>query len=217
MLKGSARGATLVEFQVVVLLCLLPLLLGLLQLGLLLLDSPVLHYATFQAARAGAVAGADPAVMRHALGVGLMPLYSGSDKPFAAGDAAALAAGAYARSMADVALYARLTQLRPDAAAFEDFATDSGQGPVIRNDSLLHRSTAAGPRSGLSVQQANVLQIRVEWCAPLVVPFVDRLWVAVLRSVDADVHSQLCYAAGRIPLRATAATNMQSDVRFHGD
>ena len=217
MLRGSARGAALVEFQVVLLLCLLPLLLGLLQLGLLLLDSPVLHYATFQAARAGALAGADPSVMRRALSVGLMPLHVVSDKPLSAAEAPAVAAAAYARSLADVALFARLTQLRPDAAAFQDFATDSAQGPVIRNDSLLHRSTALGTRSGLSVQQANVLQIRVDWCAPLVVPLVDRLLVGLLRSVDADIHSQLCYAADRIPMRATAAVNMQSDVRFHGD
>jgi len=217
MLKYTARGAALVEFQVVGLLCLLPLLLGLLQFGLLLLASPVLHYATFQAARAGAMAGADPAVMRRALAVGLMPLHATSDRPLTAADAPAVAAQAYARSLADTLLYARLTQLRPDAAAFDDFASESAEGRVIRNDSLLHRPTAPGPRSGLTVQQANVLQIRIDWCAPLVVPLVDRLLVGLLRSLDADVHSQLCYAADRVPLRATAAVNMQSDARFHGD
>lgn len=217
MLKRPAHGATLVEFQIVGLLCLLPLLLGLLQLGLLLMASPVLQYATFQAARAGTMTGADPQVMRRALGVGLMPLHVAADRAIDASSAPAVAAQAYARSLADVLLYARLTQLRPDAAAFNDFATDSGEGPVIRNDALLHRPGLAGPRSGLTLQQANILQIRVDWCAPLIVPLVDRLLVGLMRSLDTELHSQFCYAAGRVPLRATAALNMQSDVRFHGD
>jgi hypothetical protein len=82
---------------------------------------------------------------------------------------------------------------------------------------LLQRTAVPGVRSGVSIQQANVLQVRVDWCAPLVVPLIDRLLVGVLRGFDADLHSQVCYAAGRVPLRDSAALNMQSIVRFHGD
>ena len=217
MLKRPQAGATLVEFQVIGLLCLLPLLLGLLQLALLLLASPLLHYATFQAVRAGTLAGADPAVMRRALAVGLMPLQVEGGTTLSASNAPGVAAAAAARSMADVLVFARITLMQPSTAAFEDFSVDTAQGRAIPNGSLLQRTAVPGLRSGLSIQQANVLQVRVDWCAPLVVPLIDRLLVGVLRGLDADLHSQVCYAAGRVPLRASAALNMQSDVRFHGD
>ena len=217
MLKRIQSGATLVEFQVVGLLCLLPLLLGLLQMALLLLASPLLHYATFQAVRAGTFAGADPAVMRRALAIGLMPLQVEGGTGLSASNAPGVAAAAAARSMADVLVFARITLLQPGTAAFEDFSVDTAQGRAIPNSSLLQRTAVPGVRSGLSIQQANVLQVRVDWCAPLIVPLIDRLLVGVLRGLDADLHSQVCYAAGRVPLRASAALNMQSDVRFHGD
>jgi len=217
MLKRPQVGATLVEFQVVGLLCLLPLLLGLLQLALLLLASPVLHYATFQAVRAGTLAGADPAVMQRALAIGLMPLQVEGGTALSASNAPTVAAVAAARSMADVLAFARIRQLQPSAAAFEDFSIHTARGMAIPNSSLLQRTATLGLRSGLSIQQANILQVRVDWCAPLIVPLIDRLLVGVLRGLDADLHSQVCYAAGRVPLRASAALNMQSDVRFHGD
>lgn len=217
MLGRCQRGATLVELQVVGLLCLLPLLLGLVQLALLLSSSQLLHYATFQAARAGAVAGGNPTVMRRALAVGLLPLHVDATlPPTRSVDVPALTQAAL-RSGAEVLLFARLTVLSPDRAAFDDFATPGPDGPVLRNDSLSLRPATLGARSGLSIQQASVLRIRVDWCAPLVVPLVDRLLVTLLRALDTDLHSQRCYAALRLPLSAGAAVNLQSDLRSNTD
>lgn len=217
MLSHRQRGATLVELQVVGLLCLLPLLLGLVQLALLLGASQVLHYATFQAARAGAVAGGDMTTMRRALATGLLPLHvDASQPPTPSIDVADLSEAAL-RAGTQVLAFARLTVLSPDRAVFDDFATPGPQGPVLRNDSLALRAVTPGAHSGLTLQQASVLRIRVDWCAPLVVPLVDRLLVGLLRTLDPDLHSQRCYAALRLPLSAGAAINLQSDLRPGSD
>jgi hypothetical protein len=214
---GAQRGASLVEFQVVAILALLPLLLALLQGALLLIASHTLGYATYQAARSGALAGADPEIMRRALAVGLLPLHAATFEAVTTSNVATVALSAYARSLAATTAFAQLQILSPTQGAFEDFAQQAGTGtPAIRSDALAQRSLAPGPQSGLSIQQANLLHIRVTYCHPLLVPLVDGLLLSLLRQFTTDLHSQACYAAGRVPLQAEAALNMQSDARFHG-
>lgn len=209
-------GIALVEFQVVAILGLLPLLLGMLQMLLLLMAGHVLQYATFEAARAGAVSGAEPAAMRRALAVGLLPLHAVTATEVDARNVVATTAAAYARSAVDAALYADLEILSPTAAAFEDFAVQGPSGRVVRNDALEHRSVTAGARSGQSIQQVNLLRIRARYCHPLLVPLVDRLLIGTLRLLSTDPAAQFCYGANRVPLTAEAMVNMQSELRFHG-
>jgi len=216
-LRSRQRAAALVEFQIVLLLGLLPLVLGLLQLSLLLMAKHVVHYATYQAARSGAVAAADPAVMRRALAVGLMPLHLVSSEPISTDNITSLALAADLRSSVASNLYARLTVLRPTAAAFADFAVAQGSERVLRNDSLLQQPSQTGVRSQESVQQANVLQIHVSYCHELIVPLIDIALLRLLQTLDNDAWHQVCYAVGRVPLAADAAINMQSDARFHAD
>ncbi len=211
------RGAALVEFQIVAILALLPLLLCLLQGALLFMASHTLGYATFQAARSGAMAGADPQTMRRALAVGLLPLHVATFEPVTADNVVEVALPAYARSVAATTAFAQLQILNPSQAVFDDFAVADGAGALaIPSDALAHRSLDPGQRSGLSVQQANLLHIRVTYCHPLLVPLVDGLLLSLLRPWTMDLRSQACYAAGRVPLQAEAVVNMQSDARFHG-
>ncbi len=72
---------------------------------------------------------------------------------------------------------------------------------------------APGRRSGISLQQANVLRVEFSYCRPLIVPFAGPLLLGVLRQLDRDPWHQRCYAAGRIPLRAEGVAPMQSDFR----
>lgn len=219
MLKRSAcnqRGAALAEFQIVVLLGALPLLLGALQAFLLLMASHTVQFATFMAAHAGAVNGADPAAMKRAFVIGLLPLHASADTEPTASSAAALVTAAYGRSLAASLVFAEIELVAPSAAAFEDFAVAGADGRVIRNDGLEVRSVAPGPRSGLSVQEANLLRIRGHYCQPLVVPFAAEVLLAALRWMDASPWAQTCYAANRVPLTGDVTVNMQSDARFHG-
>jgi len=217
VLRSRQKAAALVEFQIVMLLGLLPLVLGILQLALLLMAKHVVHYATYQAARTGAVAAADPAAMRRALAIGLMPLHWVSSEPISVDNITSLALAANLRSSVATKLYARLTVLRPSAAAFADFATQQGSERVLRNDSLLQQQTVAGTRSHESVQQANVLQIQVSYCQELIVPLVNKALLRLLQTLDDNGWHQVCYALGRVPIAAEAAINLQSDARFHGD
>jgi len=214
---GRCRGLAMVEFQIVALLGCLPLLLGALQMFLLLMANHIVQYATIEAARSGAVNGADPSAMTRALAIGLLPLHAGADEGIQQGDLVPLATAAYARSLAQTQLFGRIEILGPTAADFADFSSEDTAGRAIRNDALQFRPVAAGPRSGRSIQEANLLRIRVHYCHPLDVPFVRQLLIGMLRSVETDARVLACYAAGRVPLVAEAAVNMQSDARFHAD
>ncbi|MET0291488.1 MAG: hypothetical protein ABW136_03925, partial [Steroidobacteraceae bacterium] len=68
-----------------------------------------------------------------------------------------------------------------------------------------------GARGGRSIQQANLLRIRVRYCQQLLVPLVDRLLVAVLRRIDPDPDGQRCYLENRTPIRVTTTFPMQSE------
>ena len=214
--SAGQRGSALLEFQIVALFGALPLLFGMVQLFLLLLAAHTVQFATVQAARAGAVHGADPVAMRRAFASGLLPLHATSYEDPTSSNVMPLVATAWARSSSEALVFAQVEILSPDAAAFADFATPSPEGQAIRNDGLERRPVTQGARSGLSIQDANLLRIRARWCQPLIVPFAGDVLVATLRWLDADPFSQRCYAAGRVPLAGEATVSMQSDGRFYG-
>jgi hypothetical protein len=210
---SAARGAALVEFYIVALFALLPFCMAILQTAVLLSAKNILNHATFAAARAGALEQGSRTAMLNALARGLMPLHVRSAEELHAGNVVEIATEAYARSYADTLAFARLRVLNPPPAAFEDFGTGPTGARTIRNDSLEFRSIAKGARSGLSIQEANVLDIRVRYCQPLIFPLIDRLLVATLRRVDLAPDHQLCYALRRVPLAARGIVHMQSDPR----
>jgi hypothetical protein len=214
MLKGrdACRGAAMVEFQVVATLALLPLCLGMLQLVLLVAENHHLDLAAFHAARRAAMEQGDLGPARRALAQAASVLFieAGDD---AADNLAGRAASAYARALADQARFARVRLLSPDESAQQDFAELRGGQRVIPNDGLQYRSPAPGRRSGLSIQQANILRLEVNWCRPLIVPLARELLLGALRNIDLDPWHQYCYAEGRVPIRSESATPMQSDFR----
>lgn len=212
----TQRGSALLEFQIVALFGALPLLLGTVQLFLLLLASHTVQFATVEAARAGAVQGAEPAAMRRAFATGLVPLHAASYEEPSSSNVVPLVAAAWASASAEALVFAEVEILSPDAAAFADFATPGPAGPAIRNDGLEGRPVTPGARSGLSIQEANLLRIRARWCQPVIVPFAGDALIATLRRLDTELFAQRCYAAGRVPLSGDATVNMQSDARFYG-
>lgn len=216
MLKRAAArcaGAATVEFHIVALFALLPLCLGMLQLALLVTDNHHIDHAAFQAARRAAMAGGDPALARRAFAQASTVLFVDASQDMDAAGAATRVARAYALALADQARYARLRIISPDPQAAADFAIRRGGSRVIPNDGLEYRAAAAGRRSGMSIQQANVLRLEVVWCRPLIVPFARELLLGVLRSIDRDPWRQYCYAAGRVPVSSGGTSPMQSDFR----
>jgi Flp pilus assembly protein TadG len=212
-LRRQQRGVALLEFHIVALYALLPLCLGIVQIGLLLADNHHVDYAAFMAARHGAVSHGDLTAMRRSFAAGITPLYVDSSSAVNRSSVATKVSGAIALAATDVALHARLRVLAPNPAAQQDFAIQRDGRRVIPNDALDYRAITPGARSGLSLQEANLLQLEVSFCRPLIVPFAGPLLVTLLRALDPDPWHQQCYRAGRVPLRSVGTASMQSDFR----
>jgi hypothetical protein len=180
---------------------------------LLLVERHHLDHAAFLAARHGAVRHGDMGEMRRSFAQAASTLFVGSATPLDRGNVLERVAAAYAAATADIAVHANVRLLSPSADARADFAIRRNAGQWIPNDSLEFRSAAPGRRSGLSVQQANVLRVEFNYCRPLIVPFASHLLLGTLRVLDHDPWHQRCYAAGRIPIRSEGVAPMQSDFR----
>jgi hypothetical protein len=94
--------------------------------------------------------------------------------------------------------YARLTVLNPLAAL------RSGR---ISNLRLKYQNAT---QAGLSVQDLNLLKIKVVYCHPLQVPFIATTLKTLLMSQYSGFEQQ-CLTAGRLPLASSAVVRMQTD------
>lgn len=209
----QCRGAAMVEFQIVALFALLPLCLGMLQLALLMAENHHVDHAAFHAARRASMAHGDIETARRAFAQAASVLFVDAGTEVDAGNAATRVAGAYAAAFADQLRFGRFRILNPSPEAQADFAIRRKDWRVIPNDGLEYRPGAPGSRSGISIQQANVLRLQVSWCRPLIVPLIRDLLIATLRRLDQDPWHQYCYGEGRIPIRSEGTSQMQSDFR----
>ena len=199
------RGQGLAEFLIGMPLALL-LILGAFQFALIYQAKTVLNLAALQAARSGALHQADPAALQTGLQRGLTPLYTHGTS------ASALLQGR-AQAALDLARFAHLRVLNPTPAAFQDFGQPNAQRQIeLPNDALTYRDPRAGARSGESIQDANLLKVRVTYGAPLIVPLVSRLIVAWVSTVTPGLSpTERAYlAAGRLPIVAQAIVRLQT-------
>ncbi|MEW6021104.1 MAG: TadE family protein [Pseudomonadota bacterium] len=179
--KKALRGQSSTEF-LVALPVLILLLFGIIQFALIYQARATLNHATMLAARAGALNNGNEDKMRAALTAGLVPMF-----------AKAPSIGAYELARKEVGLketakllgLAKIEVLNPTRAAFTDFARprlDTKAGRELPNDTLNYRSTGAGGASKISVQDANLLHVRVTYCYRLFVPVVDRVIYATVNA-----------------------------------
>lgn len=205
-----SRGAAALELVLVLLLALLPMTLGILQVALLLNAHHTLNLATLLAVRAGTMSQADSGAMRTRLAAVLAASYLPIDRNPARDGAAMLQA--QARAFVDLQTYGELRILRPTRAMLTDFGVVRDGVRVLPNDALQARSHAKGAASDVSLQDANVLEARVTWCVPLLVPLAGPALADLLATLDADPLHQWCYADRRVPLVSRVALPMQTDV-----
>jgi hypothetical protein len=177
--SGQSASEFLVIFPVLVFLVF-----GIIQFGLLYQGRATLNYATLLAARAGATHNGHAGEMRNALARGLLPLFAKEASP--AGYAKALEeAQKETAALADIVT---IEVLNPTKAALADFGRDRLDGEAgkeLPNDTLNYRSTSSGDSSGLSVQDANILHLRVTYCYRLIVPVIGRMLHAAVNAVAA--------------------------------
>lgn len=187
------------------------LILMVIQAVLLYRMKSTLDYAALMAARAGAVSGVDRGEMNEAFAKGMMPLYAHKTGMVEM-------QGAYFKARADLLLHGRITVINPTRAAWDEFRERQYDGVyALPNDSLAYRSDAVGS-SGVNLQDANLLKVKVTYNAPLVVPFVG--WVLGGRSqyLESGMFetSPLQPLTGRLPIESYAIVRMQSPVRERG-
>ncbi|MBT3058092.1 MAG: DUF2235 domain-containing protein [Candidatus Thiodiazotropha sp. (ex Lucina pensylvanica)] len=183
--------------------------LGGLQTALLFDAKTTINYATFEAAREGAVNHAQSDAMREQLGLRLAPLFGGDGS-------ADRAISAITRASLDVQdrRFTEIEIINPTIEAFDEFGreiVDPRTGHVhfgIPNSHLRWRQRDIGS-SGVNIQDANLLKVKVTYGYQLKVPLMDRVIPAVMRMVDPG-NSQY-YNARRLPITSVATVRMQSD------
>ncbi len=182
------QGQAMVEY-IIVLPVLLMLVLGAIQFALLYQIKSTLNYATFLGARQGAVKNAKSNSIKDGIAAGLTPLFTFSP------DAGGLLKG---RAIAMIEVFnpltAKLEILNPTAKAWDDFEIDDPDGStakVIPNDNLFYRCSGTSPcrgtvgsQSTLTIQDANVLKIRVTYCAKMIVPLANATIYALINGIE---------------------------------
>jgi len=221
----AGRGAALAEFVLVVPL-LLFLTLALLQFALALHAKSQLDYATVVAARAGTMANASRATMGAALARAMTGYYGG-------GRNESQLLQSMARAAADLAAgHVRIEVLSPTVESFSDYNSPELQSRLHTNNARAIPNDDVGliecprdvpgcnpdprkNRSGQTLADANLLQIRVTYGIPPVkqVPMVGRFFawaLTVFNPADSDAFRRALLAEGRIPLVAHTVLRMQS-------
>lgn len=173
---------------------LLMLILGAFQFALIYQAKSTLNYATFMAARQGALKNGKMTSIKDGLAGGMTPLFATEKDDY----------GNFfkARVIAAVEVFnplnTKIDILSPTAAAYDAHKADSESGTEIPNDNLMYRPTTV--KGGMSVQDANLLTIQVTYCTRLIVPFVNRvIYSLYFGFVGEEVISSTYYSEADVP------------------
>ncbi len=163
----QGRGQAMVEFLIIIPVLIL-LIFGAFQATLIYSAKSGLNYAAFQAARLGAVNNAQYESMRRGLLRGMYPMFSQYPE-----------ATRMEKTAEEVDNFVLITRISPALNSFSawqiphDGLRSAGiTAQAIPNDNLMYRSAQQNP---VSIQDANLLKIRVQYCLKLIVPMVENL------------------------------------------
>lgn len=206
--KPQQSGATLVEFVIATPIVLF-LGLGSVQAGLIYHGKSTLNYATFEAARAGAVAHAQIDSMKKELGFRLAPLYGGDGSASRAGDAITLSI-----AQTNMPGNTHIEILNPSTQAFDDWGQLSGDVGVrvIPNSHLRHRHMERGQigvQSGMNLHDANLLKIKVTHGFQMKIPIVGQVFAEALQLFDYE--NAHYYQKNQLPISSVATVRMQNE------
>lgn len=206
-------GSAMVEFVVVAPIITL-LGLSVVQYGMMFFAKNQVNYASFMAAREGATGHASLTAVHAAYVQALVPMYGGGQTP-------ADLAKSLAKANADLgAGNVSIELLNPTRESFVDWndpalqvALGTGSKRVIPNAGQAFKSTQVGAASGQTIQDANLIKLRITHGYEPKVPLVNRLYTTYLGWLDPKTnafHSKMV-AAGRVPLVTQVTLQMQSD------
>jgi len=204
----------MVEFIIVTPVMLL-LVFGALQFALIYHAKTALNYATFEAARFGAVSNARMTEMENAFTRSMAAIYTHNNTR-----EDLICAREIVRKEIETG-FVNIEVINPTPLAFSDLGITVDGDRVIPNDNLMYRSKVAS--DGLTIQDANLLKIRVGYCYPLYVPYMNRVLGIMLTNDEdptcpgctgarkaAGTFERRCLENGRFPINAQAIVRMQS-------
>ena len=214
----TQRGQGTIEFQIISILVLLPMLMLVLQMGLLIVAKNTLNVATLGAARAGAASGGDKGAMSNALALGLAPLHVSGAKRITGVGTADITAGNYVQvagaavvaSKAEMVLFSKIKVLNPTAKSFSDFGVPGPLGIVIPIIGVYDNATV-GSASGQTRADALLLKIEVTYCHEMVVPFINDIIAKGVIGLGASASDIAC---SLVPGRPGVLLTSQSIVRM---
>ena len=166
---------------VLVLVLVLLLVLGVIQFLFIYQAKTSLNYAAFMGARQGALKNAAMFSIMDGVASGMTPYFMRT----AIGATPNSADLSKARRIATIEIFnpnsTEIRILNPTPEAMDAFVPLSEMMNEIPNDHLMYRVANGG---GMSIQDANLLKIRVTYCVKLVVPFVDRIIYGVTAGIQ---------------------------------
>jgi len=216
-MRRQNKGQSMVEFIIVTPIVLL-LLFGALQFAFLYHAKTLLNYAAFEAARTGAVSNARVSEMENAFARSMAAIHTHNPTS----DDVMCAREIVYKEIESGFVRIKVINPDPDSNIFTEFDDGSVDGDlVIPNNNLMYRSAVS--TTGLSIQDANLLKIRVSYCYPLYVPYINRVLGIMLTNVESPScpgctgsftstgsFERACLDNGRFPLHAQAIVRMQS-------
>lgn len=211
----SQNGQSMVEFIIVTPVMLL-LLFGAFQFALIYHAKTALNYAAFEAARFGAVSNARMSEMENAFARAMAAIHTHNPT---SDDVMCAREVVYKEIESG---FVNIQVINPPEEAFEELDDGSDEDDlVIPNDNLMYRYQTTS--SGLTIQDANLLKIKVSYCYPLYVPYINRVLGILLTNDEADdcpgctgaftsdsTFERGCLENGRFPIHAQAIVRMQS-------
>lgn len=212
--RAKQRGSAMIEFAVVGPMIVL-LGLGTLQYGMMFFAKNQINYASFMAAREGSFAHADLAKVQQAYVRALAPMYGG-------GETLDEVAQSVAKATADMAGNMQIEMLNPTKESFSEWNDETlqallktGNRHVIPNSALAARLKPNDVRasSGQSLQDANLLKLKITHGYLPKVPIVGKLYLAYLKWADThtDNFQTKLIGDGRVPVVTHVTLEMQSD------
>lgn len=213
------------EFTVVAIPLLL-LGLGTFETGRWLLMRQAIGYALFEAARAATAAHADPAAAAQAFERALSPALGVRAMQDPDDQLSAVRARMAGWTRTHGLRRARIEQLSPTPASFQDFPAGRAAEPReldydyqrLRHDTvyLSRYRDGIGPRSGQTLFDANTLVLRLTYLHAPYLPGMRTLLRSLASASETDDYVKQARAAGLLVIRREIAMPMQSAAREHG-
>ena len=205
----------MVEFIIVTPIILL-LLFGAFQFALIYHAKTLLNYAAFEAARFGAVSNARMSEMENAFARAMAAIHTHNPTSDDVMCAREIVYQEIENGFVDIQV------INPPQDAFDDDNLDPNDEDTIPNNNLMYRNAVSN--SGLTIQDANLLKIRVSYCYPMYVPYINRVIGIMLTNsasdtcpgctgtfVNSGTFERGCLNNGRFPIHSQAIVRMQSD------